>query len=126
MAEKALTAVIQEVRAGRLNPLGRRPDAGDGMSGISNSPVSRPCGEIDEGEGLPRSSNRGRLAISVDRCHPCEGALNGRIVSVAVIIAIGLNSDSRREVLGMILGRQKPRHSGRRSCANRRGAGSSW
>lgn len=30
MAEKALTAVVQEACAGRLDPLGRRPDAGDG------------------------------------------------------------------------------------------------
>jgi Transposase, Mutator family len=26
---------------------------------------------------------------------------NGRVVSVAVIVAVGVNSDSRREVLGM-------------------------
>lgn len=29
---------------------------------------------------------------------------NGRIVSVAVIIAVGVNSDGRREVLGMEIG----------------------
>jgi len=29
---------------------------------------------------------------------------NGRIVSVAVIIAVGVNSDGRREVLGMSIG----------------------
>ena len=29
---------------------------------------------------------------------------NGRIVSVAVIIAVGVNSDGRREVLGMDIG----------------------
>lgn len=29
---------------------------------------------------------------------------NGRIVSVAVIIAVGVNSDDRREVLGMDIG----------------------
>ena len=29
---------------------------------------------------------------------------DGRIVSVAVIIAVGVNSDGRREVLGMAIG----------------------
>lgn len=29
---------------------------------------------------------------------------NGRIVSVAVIVAVGINSDGRREVLGMDIG----------------------
>jgi transposase-like protein len=29
---------------------------------------------------------------------------NGRIVSVAVIIAVGVNTDGRREVLGMAIG----------------------
>jgi putative transposase len=29
---------------------------------------------------------------------------NGRIISVAVIIAVGVNSDGRREVLGMEIG----------------------
>ena len=29
---------------------------------------------------------------------------NGRIVSVAVIVAVGVNSDGRREVLGMDIG----------------------
>jgi transposase-like protein len=29
---------------------------------------------------------------------------NGRVVSVAVIVAVGVNSDGRREVLGMDVG----------------------
>jgi transposase-like protein len=29
---------------------------------------------------------------------------NGRIVSVAVIVAVGVNTDGRREVLGMDIG----------------------
>ena len=37
---------------------------------------------------------------------------NGRIVSVAVIIAVGVNSDGRREVLGMTVGPARPRPSG--------------
>ena len=73
-----------------------------GMSGISKSQVSRLCEEIDE-----------RVKAFLDR--PIEGdwpylwidatyvkvRQDGRIVSVAVIIAVGVNSDGRREVLGM-------------------------
>jgi len=36
---------------------------------------------------------------------PTEGAQNGHIVSVAVIVAVGVNSDGRREVLGLDIDR---------------------
>ena len=72
------------------------------MSGISKSQVSRLCEEIDV-----------RVKAFLDR--PIEGdwpylwidatyikvRQNGRIVSVAVIVAVGANADGRREVLGM-------------------------
>lgn len=75
------------------------------MSGVSKSQVSRLCAEIDE-----------RVAVFLDR--PLEGdwpylwidatylkvRQNGRIVSVAVIVAVGVNTDGRREVLGMDIG----------------------
>jgi transposase-like protein len=76
-----------------------------GMSGISKSQVSRLCAEIDE-----------RVTAFLER--PIEGdwpylwidatyvkvRQNGRIVSVAVIVAVGVNTDGRREVLGMDIG----------------------
>jgi transposase-like protein len=76
-----------------------------GMSGISKSQVSRLCAEIDE-----------RVSAFLER--PLEGdwpylwidatyvkvRQNGRIVSVAVIVAVGVNTDGRREVLGMDIG----------------------
>jgi putative transposase len=78
-----------------------------GMSGISKSQVSRLCTEIDE-----------RVHAFLDR--PIEGDWPylwidatyvkvreaGRIVSVAVIIAIAVNTDGvcEREVLGMSVG----------------------
>jgi transposase-like protein len=76
-----------------------------GMSGISKSQVSRLCEEID-----------GKVKAFLDR--PIEGdwpylwidatyvkvRQAGRIVSVAVIVAVGVNSDGRREVLGMDIG----------------------
>ena len=54
MAEKTLTAVVQEAfRPRRLPPLRRRPRAGLGMSGISKSqasPLMR--GDRRQGKGL--------------------------------------------------------------------------
>jgi transposase-like protein len=106
MGEKALTAVIQEAWIQGVST--RSVDdlvQAMGMSGISKSQVSRLCGEIDE-----------RVNTFLNR--PLEGEWPylwldatyvkvrqaGRIVSVAVIIAVGVNDDGRREVLGMTVG----------------------
>ncbi len=106
LAEKALTAVIQEAYIQGIST--RSVDdlvKALGMSGISKSQVSRLCEEID-----------GRVKTFLER--PIEGdwpylwidatyvkvRQNGRIVSVAVIIAVDVNSDGRREVLGMDIG----------------------
>jgi transposase-like protein len=106
MAEKALTAVIQEAYVQGVST--RSVDdlvKAMGMSGISKSQVSRLCGEID-----------GKIKAFLER--PIEGdwpyvwldatyvkaRRDGRIVSVAVIIAVGVNGDGRREVLGMSIG----------------------
>jgi putative transposase len=106
MAEKALTAVIQEAYIQGVST--RSVDElvkAMGMSGISKSQVSRLCGEID-----------GKIKAFLDR--PLEGdwpyvwldatyvkaRRDGRIVSVAVIVAVGVNGDGRREVLGLAIG----------------------
>jgi putative transposase len=106
MAERALTAVIQEAYIQGIST--RSVDdlvKALGMDGISKSQVSRLCEEIAE-----------RVHAFLDR--PIEGdwpylwidatyvkvRQNGRIVSVAVIVAVGVNSDGRREVLGMDIG----------------------
>jgi putative transposase len=106
MAEKALTAVIQEAYVQGIST--RSVDdlvKAMGMSGISKSQVSRLCEEID-----------GKVKAFLER--PIEGdwpylwidatylkvRRGGRIVSVAAIIAVGVNSDGRREVLGMEIG----------------------
>jgi putative transposase len=106
MAEKALTAVIQEAYIQGIST--RSVDdlvKALGMSGVSKSQVSRLCEEIDA-----------RVKTFLDR--PLEGDWpylwidatyvkvrnNGRIVSVAVIVAVGVNADGRREVLGMDIG----------------------
>ena len=106
MAEKALTAVIQEAYIQGIST--RSVDElvkAMGMSGISKSQVSRLCEDIDQ-----------RVKAFLDR--PIEGdwpylwidatyvkvRQAGRIVSVAVIVAVGVNADGRREVLGMDIG----------------------
>ena len=106
MAEKALTAVIQEAYIQGVST--RSVDdlvKAMGGTGVSKSQVSRLCAEIDD-----------KVKAFLDR--PLEGdwpyvwldatyvkvRRNHRIVSVAVILAVGVNADGRREVLGMDIG----------------------
>ena len=106
MAEKALTAVVQEAYVQGIST--RSVDdlvKAMGMTGISKSQVSRLCVEID-----------GKINTFLNR--PLEGEWpyiwldatylkqrqDGRIVSVAVVVATGVNTDGRREVLGMDVG----------------------
>jgi putative transposase len=106
MAEKALTAVIQEAYIQGIST--RSVDTlmkACGLTGVSKSQVSRLCAEIDE-----------RVEAFLNR--PLEGSYrylwidatyvkvrdNGRIVSKAVVFAVGLNEDGRREVLGLDIG----------------------
>ena len=76
LAEKALTAVIQEAYIQGVST--RSVDdlvKAMGMSGISRSQVSPALrGDRRQGEGLPRAADRRRLALSVDRRHLREGA----------------------------------------------------
>jgi transposase-like protein len=76
-----------------------------GGAGVSKSQVSRLCAEIDE-------------RVQAFLARPLEGAWpylwldatfiggrdSGRIVSRAVIVAVGVNEDGRREVLGVHAG----------------------
>jgi len=106
LAEKALTAVIQEayiqgVSTRSVDDLVKAMGGG----GVSKSQVSRLCEEID-----------GRVKTFLER--PIEGdwpyiwidatylkvRRGGPVVSVAVIIAVGVNTKGRREVLGMEVG----------------------
>ena len=76
MAEKALTAVIQEAYIQGIST--RSVDdlvKALGMSGISKSQVSRLCArDRRAGDGLPRPAARGRLALPLDRRDLREGA----------------------------------------------------
>ena len=105
-AEKALVAVIQEAYIQGISS--RSVDdlvKAMGMTGISKSQVSRLCEEIDE-----------RVKAFLNR--PLEGdwpylwldatyvktRQAGRIVSVAEIVAVAVNTQGRREVLGLAIG----------------------
>jgi putative transposase len=106
MAEKALTAVVQEAYVQGVST--RSVDdlvQAMGMSGISKSQVSRLCGEIDDKVkaflGRPIEGDWPYLWIDATYVKVRQ---QGRIVSVAVIVAVGVNSDGRREVLGMDVG----------------------
>ncbi len=106
MAEKALTAVIQEAYVQGIST--RSVDdlvKAMGMSGISKSQVSRLCEEIDERVHtfLERPIEGDWPYVWVDATY-VKVRQNGRIVSVAVIIAVGVNTDGRREVLGLDIG----------------------
>ena len=105
-AEKALAAVIQEAYVQGVST--RSVDElvkAMGMSGISKSQVSRLCAEIDERVNAflsrPIEGDWPYLWIDATYLKVREA---GRIVSVAVIIAVAVNTDGVREVLGMAIG----------------------
>src|SRR5881227_3775760 len=106
VSEKALVAVIQEAWIGGVST--RRVDElvqAMGLSGIGKSTVSKLCKDVDE-----------RVTGFLDR--PLEGEWpylwldatylkvreGGRIVSVAAIIAVAVNAEGRREIVGLHLG----------------------
>ena len=106
VAEKALTAVIQEAYVQGIST--RSVDElvkALGMTGISKSQVSRLCVEIDERVRTflerPIEGDWPYLWIDATYVKVREA---GRIVSVAVTIAVAVNTDGRREVLGMAIG----------------------
>jgi putative transposase len=105
-AEKALAAVIQEAYVQGVST--RSVDElvkAMGMTGISKSQVSRLAGEIDERVNAfldrPIEGDWPYLWIDATYVKVREG---GRIVSAAVIIAVAVNTDGVREVLGIRVG----------------------
>ena len=105
-AEKALTAVIQEAYVQGIST--RSVDdlvRAMGMEGISRSQVSRLCAEIDDRvrDFLARPIEGDWPYLWLDATY-VKVREAGRIVPVAVTIAVGVNADGRREVLGMAIG----------------------
>ena len=106
MAEKALAAVIQEAYIQGVST--RSVDdlvQAMGMSGVSKSQVSRLCGEIDDKVNgfLDRSLEGDWPYLWLDATY-VKVREAGRIVSVAVTVAVAVNDQGRREVLGMAIG----------------------
>jgi putative transposase len=106
LAEKALAAVVQEAYVHGVST--RSVDdlvKAMGMTGISKSQVSRLCEEIDDKVKafLSRPIEGDWPYLWIDATY-VKVRESGRIVSVAVIVAVGVNSDGRREVLGMAIG----------------------
>jgi len=105
-AERALTAVVQEAYVQGVST--RRVDdlvQALGLTGSSKSQVSRLCQELD-------------TEVDRFRTRPLDGAYpdmwldatyvkvrqDGRVVSMAVVIAIGVRATGEREVLGLDVG----------------------
>jgi putative transposase len=106
LAEKALAAVVQEAYIHGVST--RSVDdlvQAMGMTGISKSQVSRLCEEIDDKVKafLTRPLEGDWPYLWIDATY-VKARENGRIVSVAVIVAVAVNGDGRREVLGMDIG----------------------
>ena len=105
--EQALVAVIQEAWIQGVST--RKVDddlvQAMGMSGISKSQVSELCKGIDVrvNSFLERPIVGEWSYLWLDATY-MKVRENGRIVSVAAIIATGVNTDGRREILGLGLG----------------------
>ena len=102
-AERALVAVVQEAYVQGVST--RRVDdlvQALGMNGISKSQVSRICKELDTEVEQFRSRR-------LEGCYPyvwldatfLKVRHQGRVVSMAVVIAIGVRDSGEREVLGV-------------------------
>lgn len=105
-AEKALTAVIQEAYVHGVST--RAVDdvvKAMGASGVSKSQVSRLVAEIDERVNafLARPIEGEWPYLWIDATY-VKAREAGRIVSTATIIAVAVNTDGRREVLGVATG----------------------
>jgi putative transposase len=102
-AENALAAVIQEAYIQGVST--RSVDElvkAMGMTGISKSQVSRLCAEIDERVNafLTRPLEGDWPYLWIDATY-VKVRQAGRIVSVAVIIAVAVNTDGVREIVGV-------------------------
>ena len=105
-AERALLAVIQEAYV--LGVSTRRVDdlvKALGLEGISKSQVSRVCAELD---GLVERFRTRPLAgpypyLWLDATF-LKGRDGERVVTMAAVVAVGLNAAGRREVLGFDVG----------------------
>ncbi len=103
---KALVAVVQEAWISGVST--RKVDdlvQAMGLTGLSKSTVSKLCKDMDErvNEFLNRPQPGEWPCLWLDATD-LKARQDGRIVSVAAIIAVAANTDGRREVIGLGLG----------------------
>ncbi len=75
-------------------------------SGISKSEVSRICADLDLEVGAFTGRDLSTMAfpyIFLDATY-CKARVNHRVVSQAIVVAVGVAADGRREVLGFDVG----------------------
>ena len=105
-AERALVAVVQEAYVGGVST--RRVDGlvkSLGLDGVSKSQVSRLCATLDA--EVERFRTRSLMDLYpylwVDATF-VKARVDGRVVSQAVVVAVGVRADGVREVLGVDVG----------------------
>jgi transposase-like protein len=105
-SEQALVAVVREAYVHGVST--RKVDdlvKALGLDGISKSQVSRLCEALDEEverfRGRPLEAAYPYVWLDATYVKARDG---GRVVSTAVVIAIGVNGDGQREVLGLDVG----------------------
>lgn len=105
-AERALVAVVQEAYVGGVST--RRVDGlvkSLGLEGISKSQVSRLCAaldaEVERFRTRPLTGTSPYLWVDATFIKARE---DGRVVSQAVVVAVGVRADGVREVLGVDVG----------------------
>jgi putative transposase len=105
-AEQALVAVVQEAYVKGVST--RSVDdlvKALGMTGISKSQVSRLCAELDARvkKFLTRPLKGTWVYLWLDATY-LKSREDGQVESKAVVVAVGANSEGRREVLGLACG----------------------
>ena len=105
-SEQALVAVVQEAYVKGIST--RKVDdlvQALGMTGISKSQVSRLCAELDERvEAFLSREIRGQWPYLWLDATYVKSRERGTVDSQAVVVAVAVNADGRRETLGMAVG----------------------
>jgi putative transposase len=106
MSEQALVAVVQEAYVKGVST--RKVDdlvQALGMSGISKSQVSKLCSELDERvqNFLKRELIGQWPYVWLDATY-LKSRENGHVVTRALVEAVGVNQEGRREILGLACG----------------------
>jgi transposase-like protein len=106
MSEQALVAVVQEAYVKGVST--RKVDdlvQALGMSGISKSQVSKLCSELDERvQNFLKRELIGQWPYVWLHATYLKSRENGHVVTRALVVAVGVNQEGRREILGLACG----------------------